>query len=278
MSPFGKGDAQYVPSREEELADAKNATLESARAFHTEFYGADHGILAVVGPVDPAAVQKQAAELFGSWKSKEPYKSLVTPYKQVTPINEKIETPDKANAEFMVQARFKLSQNDPDYPAIVLASYMFGEPITSRISDRIRNREGLSYGANARLIVPTEGDAAMLTGTVSLNPGFGPKVERSFIDELKKVYNDGFTQAEVDNAKKAVLDSRLVGRSTDAALLNFMVQHEQLDRPYTWDSDLEVKIQSLTADQVNAAFKRHIDPNNVSIVKAGDFKAAGVYK
>jgi zinc protease len=278
MSPFGRGDAQYVPSREEELADAKSSTLESARAFHTQFYGADHGILAVVGPVEPAVVQKQAAELFGSWKSKEPYKLLVTPYKQVTPINEKIETPDKANAEFMVQARFKLSQNDPDYPAIVLASYMFGEPITSRISDRIRNREGLSYGANARLIVPTEGDAAMLTGTVSLNPGFGPKVEASFIDELKKVYNDGFTQAEVDNAKKAVLDSRLVGRSTDAALLNFMVQHEQLDRPFTWDSDLEVKIQSLTAEQVNAAFKRHIDPNNVSIVKAGDFNAAGVYK
>jgi zinc protease len=41
---------------------------------------------------------------------------------------------------------------------------------------------------------------------------------------------------------------------------------------------VEAKIQSLTADDVNAAFRRHIDPNAVSIVKAGDFKAAGVYK
>jgi zinc protease len=196
----------------------------------------------------------------------------------VAPINEKIETPDKANAEFLAQERFQLSQNDPDYPAMVLASYMFGEPITSRISDRIRNREGLSYGANARLVVPTEGDAAMLTGTVSLNPGVGPKVEASFIDELKKVYDQGFTAAEVDNAKKALLDSRLVGRSTDGALLNLLVSHEQLNRPLKWDADLEAKIQSLTAEQVNAAFRRHIDPNGVSIVKAGDFKAAGAYK
>ena len=89
----------------------------------------------------------------------------------MAPINEKIETPDKANAQFLAGQRFQLSQNDPDYPAIVLASYMFGEPITSRISDRIRNREGLSYGANARITVPAEGDAAMLSGTVSLNPG-----------------------------------------------------------------------------------------------------------
>src|SRR5262249_51375384 len=107
MSPFSKNDPQYVPTREEELAGMKNATLESARALHTQFYGADHGILAVVGPVEPAAVQKQAAELFATWKSKAAYKQLVTPYKKVAPINEKIETPDKANAEFMAQARFQ---------------------------------------------------------------------------------------------------------------------------------------------------------------------------
>ena len=45
----------------------------------------------------------------------------------------------------------------PDYPAMVVASYMFGEPITSRVSNRIRNKEGLSYGANARLTIPDSG-------------------------------------------------------------------------------------------------------------------------
>jgi zinc protease len=136
----------------------------------------------------------------------------------------------------------------------------------------------LSYGANARLTVPAEGDAATLSGTVSLNPAFGPKVEASFMDELQKVYRDGFTAAEVATAKKAYLDSRMVGRSTDSALLALLVSHEQLDRPFTWDADLERKIDALTADQVNAAFRKHIDPNGVSIVKAGDFKAAGVFK
>jgi zinc protease len=160
----------------------------------------------------------------------------------------------------------------------VLASYMFGEPITSRISDRIRNREGLSYGANARITVPAEGDSALLSGTVSLNPAVGPKVESSFVDELKKVYDKGFTADEVAAAKKAYLDSRMVGRSTDAALLGLMVSHEQLDRSYKWDSDLESKIQALTIDQINAAFRKHIDPSALSIVKAGDFSTAGAYK
>ncbi|HTH00488.1 MAG TPA: pitrilysin family protein [Vicinamibacterales bacterium] len=278
LSPLAKTDAQYNPTREEQLLEVQKVTLSDAKKFHDDFYGANHGVLAVVGPVDPAAIQKQAAALLGNWNTSKTYKSLVIPFKKTDPINLKIETPDKANAVFMAGQRFKLSQNDPDYAAIVLASYMFGETITSRISDRIRNREGLSYGANARLTVPAEGEAAMLSGTVSLNPAVGPKVESSFMDELKKVYDAGFTAAEVDAAKKAYLESRMVGRSTDGALLALMVSHEQLGRPFTWDSDLEARIQSLTVEQINAAFRKHIDPNSVSIVKAGDFNTAGAYK
>ena len=278
LSPLAKTDAQYNPTREEQLLEVQKVTLSDAKRFHDDFYGANHGVLAVVGPVDPAAIQKQAAALLGNWNTSKTYKSLVIPFKKTDPINLKIETPDKANAVFMAGQRFKLSQNDPDYAAIVLASYMFGETITSRISDRIRNREGLSYGANARLTVPAEGEAAMLSGTVSLNPAVGPKVESSFMDELKKVYDAGFTAAEVDAAKKAYLESRMVGRSTDGALLALMVSHEQLGRPFTWDSDLEARIQSLTVEQINAAFRKHIDPNSVSIVKAGDFNTAGAYK
>jgi zinc protease len=278
LSPFTKADPQYSPTRQEQIPELQKASLDQARKFHDQFYGANYGVLAVVGPVTAADIQKTANDLFGAWNTAKAYKPLVTPFKKVAPINEKIETPDKANAEFLAGARFQLSQNDPDYPAILMASYLFGEPITSRISDRIRNREGLSYGANARLTVPAEGDAATLSGTVSLNPGVGPRVEASFLDELKKVYDKGFTAEEVEGAKKAILSSRMVARSTDGALLNLMVTHEQLNRPLKWDLDLEAKIQALTADQVNAAFRKHIDPIGVSIVKAGDFKAAGVYK
>ncbi len=44
-----------------------------------------------------------------------------------------------------------------------------------------------------------------------------------------------------------------------------------------WDEDMDARYQALTADQINAAVKRHMDAKALSIVKAGDFKAAGVY-
>ena len=77
-------------------------------------------------------------------------------------------------------------------------------------------------------------------------------------------------------AKKAYLDARMVGRSTDAALLNLIASHEQLDRPFTWDADLEARIQALTVDQINAAFRKHIDPNGRVDREGGRFQGGSV--
>ncbi|HYA17852.1 MAG TPA: insulinase family protein, partial [Bryobacteraceae bacterium] len=103
------------------------------------------------------------------------------------------------------------------------------------------------------------------------------KVEASFKDELAKTVRDGFTAAEVEAAKKAIRDERNVGRSQDAQLLRVLALREEFGRTMKWDEDMDAKLQALTADQVNAAIKRHIDVSAVSIVKAGDFKAAGAY-
>ncbi|MGO9257771.1 MAG: M16 family metallopeptidase [Bryobacteraceae bacterium] len=278
LSPWSKGDALYQETREEQIAALKKVTLDDVKKFHDQYYGANFGVFAVVGPIDAAAVKQAATELLSNWNTRMTYKPIVAAYKSAPPINQKVETPDKANAQFEAGVRFKMSEEDPDYPAMLLAGYMFGGPITSHISDRIRNREGLSYGANARVAIPTEGDDAMLSGTVSLNPMNGPKVEFSFTDELAKTLRSGFTDAEVADARKAYLDARVVGRSTDAALLGQLASHEQLGRTMMWDAQIEQKIQALTAAEVSAAFRKHIDPAQLSIVKAGDWMAAKVYQ
>jgi len=41
---------------------------------------------------------------------------------------------------------------------------------------------------------------------------------------------------------------------------------------------MDAKIQSLTPEQISAAFKKHVEPSAISIVKSGDFKAAKVYQ
>jgi zinc protease len=155
---------------------------------------------------------------------------------------------------------------------------MLGGSISGRLPNRIRNQEGLSYGVNSGFTAASEGDAAVLSAAAISNPKNAPRVEASFRDELGKTVANGFTAEELAAAKKAYLDERLVGRAQDFSLVGQILARENSDRTFAWDEQLESRIKALTLDQVNAVFRKRVDPAAVLIVKAGDFKAAGVYE
>jgi zinc protease len=85
-------------------------------------------------------------------------------------------------------------------------------------------------------------------------------------------------QAEITEAKRSYADARKVSRSQEAALVTLIASHEQLGRTLLYDEQLEARIQALTLEQINAAFRKYMDVAGVSIVKAGDFKKVAVYQ
>ena len=279
LSPFPRSDVRHVRTIDEEIEDLKKLTLEDVARFHQQFYGASQGELVVVGKFDAAAVETAANQLLGSWKSATPYERIVTNAQNVSRINTKIETPDKENAQFSAGLRLRMRDTDPDYPALVIANYMFGGGgLSARLPDRIRNREGLSYSVFSSFNAPTIGDAAVFSASAIANPANTPKVEASFMDELTRTLRDGFTAEELATAKKALRDERVGGRSSDGGVLGLISTREQFGRTLAWDEQMDAKLEALTLDQVNAAFRRHINPAAISIVKGGDFNEAKVYQ
>jgi zinc protease len=278
LSPYPRTDVRHVRTIDEEIEDLKKVTLDDVKKFHQKFYGASHGELIVVGKFDTSEVRNAASDLLGSWTTTTPYTRIVSNYKEVERINTKIETPDKENAQFSAAVRLRMKDTDPDYPAMIMANYMFGGQITARLPDRVRNREGYSYSVSSGFSAPVEGDAAAFSASAIENPVNAPKVEASFIDELTKTLRDGFTAAELAKAKAALRDDRTQSRSSDGGLMNLIVAREQFGRTLAWDEQMDAKLQTLTLDQVNAAFRRHVTTGSISIVKGGDFKRAQVYQ
>ena len=282
LSPFPRTDIRHVRTLDERIEDLKKVTLDDVKDFYRTFYGLTRGDLVAVGPMKTDEVQKAAAELLGTWKSQTAWARIPSKYLPVAPINTKIETPDKQNAEFEAGLRIQMRDTDPDYPAMVIANYMMGGDITSRWSDRIRNREGLSYGAGSSFSAPgaannDAGDAALMSAQIISNPVNSPKVEASFRDELKKTLTEGFTQKELDAAKAAYREIRVQGRSGDTNILSLILTRASADRTLDRDTELDAAFASLTLAQVNAAFRKHVT-NDFSIVQAGDFKKAGVFR
>jgi zinc protease len=277
LNVYPRNDPRYVGTIDEDIEDTGKVTLDDVKKFYAQFYGAAHGELVIVGQFDTTAAGKAAADLFGNWTSPAAYQRITTNFRRIAPVNLKIETPDKQSATFEAGLNLQMQDTDPDYPAMVLANYIFGGSITSRMEDRIRNREGLSYGAGSTFGAPVEGNEARFGANATSNPKNTPKVEASFKDELTKTLAEGFTAKEVAESKKAYLDQRRVQRSQDQNLLRLISTREEYGRTLDWDTQMDAKLAALTVDQVNAAFKKHVDESGISIVKAGDFKTAGAY-
>jgi zinc protease len=276
---YKRGDPRYTPTPDEQIEDLKKVAIADVRQFYQQFYGASpEAEIAIVGQFDKAATQKLLEELFGGWKMKSPYARILNPYRKTDAMNRKIETPDKQNAMLVAGSISKMADDDADYPAMILADYMLGGPTSSRLFRRIREKEGLSYAVQSAFQVPTKDDGATFMALAVANPANAPKVEASFQDELSRTLKDGFTADEVSTAKAAWLQERQVQRSQDQALAGVLMARERYGRTLQFDQSLDDKVAALTPDQVSGAFRRHIDPSGLALVKAGDFKKANVYQ
>ena len=148
---YPPGDPRHSLTIDENIDELKKVTLEEAKKFYTDFYGASNAELAVVGDFDAAEVRKVAEELFGSWKSPKPYSVVKRSWKKLSPVDDTLEAPDKANAMFYAVTTVDMDQQDPDYPAMVLADRIMGGDEKSKLWVRIREKEGLSYGVQQLL-------------------------------------------------------------------------------------------------------------------------------
>ncbi|MBI4544753.1 MAG: insulinase family protein [Gemmatimonadetes bacterium] len=274
LGPWPKGHARYTPTVEEEIAATTAVTLEQARHFYLDFYGANAGEMAVVGDFDAGAVANIAGELFGSWKSTAPFVRIAGPYRDVEAANISIETPDKPNAWLLAGLNLNLRDDDPDYAALVLGNYMMGGGfLNSRLATRLRQKDGLSYGVGSFLSAHAI-DRSGTFGTYAIYaPENAGRVETGVREELERALRDGFNPDEVQKAKEGYLQSRQVTRAQDRSLASMLSNALYLDRTLAFDADLEKKIAALTPQQVLDTMRRHIDPRKISVIKAGDFAA-----
>ena len=277
FSPYPKGDVRYVPTTEEAIEEINALKLETVVQFYKDFYGASNGQVTAVGDFDSEAVQKQIQDLFGNWKSPRKYARVASKYQKLPPMTEVFQAPDKPNAMWIAGAAFSMTDTDPDYPAMVLSSFIFGSSgLNSHLFVRIRGKEGLSYGVGGQFSIPTWDDNATLYAYAICAPQNAPKVETAFKDELNKILEKGFTAEEVEAAKKSWVQLQQVSRAQEANLVSILTMRRFFDRTLSFDSELEKKVMALTPEQLQAAVRKHIDPSQISFFRAGDFAKADV--
>ena len=272
ISPYPTDHPRYAMTLEENLKQVKEITLEDLKEFWQSVYGGANGTLAIVGDFDPDAVRTLLEEVFGDWASPSEYARVPQRYQPVEVLVEDIETPDKTNAFVIGGVDLAMHDEDPDYPAMVMVARMMGGGfLNSRLAERIRQKEGLSYGVNAFFSASSIDEVASFRVQAISAPENADKVVVAMQDEFQKAYESGFTAEELEAAQQGVLDGRKNGRNNDAGLAGSLSNNLFLNRTMRFQADQDAAIESLTFDEVNEVFRRHLDFSKFSIVRGGDF-------
>jgi zinc protease len=272
LSPYKPGDVRYEPTTEELLTDLRAAKLDDVKKFHKDFYGIGTGEAAFVGAFDGAELQATLRSTFGSWKTPAAYERIAWDYKAIEGTKQSFNTPDKANAVVVAAGSLNLNELDPDYPALTLGNYILGGGfLNSRLATRIRQKEGLSYNVGSQLSVNALDRAGSFVISAICAPQNASKVDQAYREEITRALTGGFTLEEVTAAKTGLLRAREMRLADDESTAGTLAAHLYIDRDLRWDTEFDEAIKSLTAELIREAMRRHINPDRLIIVKAGDF-------
>jgi len=215
-------------------------------------------------------------DAFGAWNAKQPFERIADPYEDVPAVAQDIETPDKENAMMIAAQSVQMSDSDQDYPAMELGNYILGggSMLNSRLATKIRQEEGLSYGVGSNFGAPALDDSGQFLAYAIFAPQNADAVVAAFREVIDEVLAEGFTEDEIEAAKQGWLDAQQNSRANDGTVANALNSQLYLDRTYEFTREEEDAVRALTAEDVNAAIRRHIDPSRISVFRAGDF--AGV--
>jgi zinc protease len=274
LSPYPKEDIRYQPTIDEALERLRTMNREQVAQLYHDFLGSQAGELTLVGDFDAEACLAPLKDSLKNWTASKPYARIPLPIvKEPVGAEHKINTPDKANATYVAGTIFPLRDDDPDFAPMVIANYIFGGgTLSSRLGNRIRQQDGLSYGVTSSFTASSIEKRATFGITAICNPQNIDHLAKDVQEELDRFVKDGVTPEELEKAKQGYLQARKVARSSDAALAGTLSNLRHFGRTMEYEADLEKKIAGLTVEQVGAALRKNIDPKKLIIVTAGDFE------
>ena len=277
ISPYPDDDPRYFPSLQESIDRMKAVSINDVRNIYESLLQGNVGELTVVGDFDEEPTVAAVKKMTDRWQSETEFVWIP---RQAANLKEgsfeQINTPDKANAMYFAAFTLPMKSDHPDYPALKLGNYILGGgALSSRLGNRVRREEGLSYGVASSIQASSLDPRTIFYIYAISNPQNADRVHEVIQEELSRFLKDGITETELEEQRAGLLQSRELKRTKDGTLTQILATYARANYTMQFAADFEDRIRSLTVQDVNAAMREHINPDRLQIVVAGDFEKSG---
>jgi zinc protease len=249
---FEPAHPNYSHTTKEKEILLKKTTRAQILAYHAKIGGKESLVAACAGGVSEISPEMFAgyfAKLTVARAAERPV--LPIPHPSLKKGRATIEVKGKASIDYMVGLRFGITRAHNDYPALLLAARILGNPgFTGRLMKTVREKEGLTYGAYAFM----RGFDSQADGTLVIWSTFAPSLfaqgRAAVLRELSRLTEEGPTDQEFKEHRDLFLANwhvRLTRSGAFAqAIHDTIVENEPLD----YLDSFPKRVESVTKEDV----------------------------
>ncbi len=243
-------------------------TLDKVKAYRKQVYRPDMTTIVVVGKVDPKQAKKIVEQDFGHWKASGAKPQ--TDYPAVPPNKpDQLHVPDSSASQDSVQLAqtVDVTYDSPIHYALRLGNQVLGGGFyASWLYRDLRDNTGLVYSVDSGFNFDKH------RATYSVSYGCDPKnVSRAramIIRDLKRIQDKPVSKDDLKRAKGLLLRMIPLSESSFDAIGGQLLALSQEGRPLDAVHIAGEHYFRLTAREVQAAFKKHVRPEDfVTAVK-----------
>jgi zinc protease len=243
-------------------------TLDQVKQYHDATIRPDLTTIVVIGDVTPADARAVIEKWFGDWKAagEKPNTTLAA-----VPVNKTsaATVPDSEAVQDSVTLAEQIDINrfDPDFYPLQLGNHVLGGGFyATRLYHDLRQVAGYVY--NVDVGMSTSETRASYSVTYGCDPPNVSKAKALIVRDLNQMRTQSVSDAELHQAKALLLRSIPLSESSEEAVAGGLLGRAEIGLPLDEPIVAAKKYSALTADDVRAAFAKHIQPDNlVQIVR-----------
>jgi len=266
------GTHPYAAPPEGDEAGLHAITRADLVAFHQRYYVGRNAVLALIGDASRGEAEAIAKQVLGTLPAGETAPPLPKVDNAVRPGNGADRLiPHPSTQTHIVMGEVGMSRTDPDYFPLLVGNYVLGGGgFVSRLTDEIRTQRGLSYSVYS-YFYPLREPGPFVVGLQTRNDqrrealSVARRVEAAFVEQ-------GPTADELTAAKKNLTGGFPLRIDSNDKIAEYLTLIGFYHLPLTYLDDFIRNVEAVTADQVRAAFRRHVHPGNQLTVIVGGAK------
>ncbi|MEO6152091.1 MAG: pitrilysin family protein [Croceibacterium sp.] len=274
FGPLVYGDAHPYGS----VGDSGRAAVVEAltpaalRAEHDKWLRPDLARITAAGDVTMAELVPQLEAAFGTWRAPgtpAPRKNLALP---VPPPRQRlvlIDRPNSPQSVLLIGRVLPLTGTARNVEALGLANEVLGSGFLSRLMTHLREEKGWTYGISS--VVPwSQGPRTLQVVAPVQSDRTADSIRLILADMAAFPATMGIDPVELQRATEGNIRNLPANFETNGAVLSAMLRNELLGRPDNYYATLPAIYRALDAARIDAAARRYLGADNLTIVVVGD--------